>query len=179
MEDLADLREATASLEEVSGYRISGSPLALSPPLAPLTSPTTSPPPALLASSSPLPPTRTVHRAWSDDEIDHVLRLFHRYGPKFRQISRHVEGRSEDAVRQLLTRRGMFAPRPSPARRRCSTKAPRWSRSEDRRLLQALEATTRHQGGGVPWKRVRVAAGLNRLPQSLRNRLARLSAMGV
>ena len=39
----------------------------------------------------PLPPTRTVHRAWSDDEIDYVVRLFHRYGPKFRQVSRHVE----------------------------------------------------------------------------------------
>ena len=140
MDSLEDLRAVTASLEQSSGYTLFDAPLALSPPLAPTTSPVTSPPPALLASSSPLPPTRTVHRAWSDDEIDHVLRLFHRYGPKFRQISRHVEGRSEDAVRQLLTRRGVFAPRPSPARRRCSTKAPRWSRSEDRRLLQALEA---------------------------------------
>ena len=91
MDSLEDLRAVTASLEQSSGYTLFDAPLALSPPLAPTTSPVTSPPPALLASSSPLPPTRTVHRAWSDDEIDHVLRLFHRYGPKFRQISRHVE----------------------------------------------------------------------------------------
>ena len=61
--------------------------------------------------------------------------------------------------------------------RRRSSKAPRWSLSEDRRLLEAFEAVPRHKRGNVPWRQVRAAAGLNRLPQSLRNRLARLAAM--
>jgi hypothetical protein len=182
MEDLGELRAATASIEQSSGYNLFDAPLALSPPLAPTASPLSSPPPALLASPPPPSPTRNARSAglvqsWSDDEMDHVLALFVTYGPRFRKIARHLAGRSEDAVRQVLKRRGVLVPRPSPARRRRSSKAPRWSRSEDRRLLQALEATPRHRSGTVPWKRVRAMAGLNRLPHSLRNRLARLSAM--
>ena len=62
-------------------------------------------------------------------------------------------------------------------RRRRSSKAPRWSLSEDRRLLEAFEAVPRHKRGNVPWCKVQAAAGLDRLPHSLRNRLARLAAM--
>ena len=113
----------------------------------------------------------------ADDALELVLKYFNRYGPKFRRISRFMAGRSEDAVRQLLKRRGLLAPRSSPVRRRRSSKAPRWSRSEDRRLLQAFEAIPRHKRGNVPWCKVQAAAGLDRHPHSLRNRLARLAAM--
>ena len=176
MENLEELRAATVGIEQSSGYNLFDVPLALSPPLAPLASPKLSPPPAPLPSPSPSasPPARVVHHAWTADELELAVGLFHRFGPRFRKIARHIAGRSEDAVRQLLKRRGLLVPRSSPVRRR-SSKAPRWSRSEDRRLLEAFEAVPRHKRGNVPWRQVRAAAGLNRLPQSLRNRLARLS----
>ena len=171
MDDLADLRAAATTIEQSTGYGLCNVPLALSPPLG-------------IASPSPRPPTRkaccagpSAVQSWTDDEIGQVLALFHRYGPRFRKIARHIAGRSEDAVRQVLKRRGVIVPRPSPARPRRSTKAPRWSSSEDRRLLKAVGVVQLHKGGGVPWKQVRAAAGLNRLPHSLRNRLARLSAL--
>ena len=169
----------TTTIEDLHGFQlVDGVPL--TPPLVPKTSPT-SPPPALLPSMTPEPspeplPPRTAPN-WTDDEIELVLKYFNRYGPKFRRISRFMAGRSEDAVRQLLKRRGLLAPRSSPVRRRRSSKAPRWSRSEDRRLLQAFEAIPRHKRGNVPWCKVRAAAGLDRHPHSLRNRLARLAAM--
>ena len=170
MDDLADLRAAATTIEQSTGYSLCNVPLALSPPLG-------------IASPSPRPPTRkaccagpSAVQSWTDDEIGQVLALFHRYGPRFRKIARHIAGRSEDAVRQLLKRRGLLVPRSSPVRRR-SSKAPRWSRSEDRRLLQAYEETPRHKRGNVPWCKVKAAAGLDRHPHSLRNRLARLAAM--
>ena len=176
MSDLSLSRSST--IEDLHGFQlVDGVPL--TPPLVPTTSPATSPPPAPLTSPAPAPlaspPTRTAPN-WSDDELELVVGLFHRFGPKFRRIARHVAGRSEDAVRQLLKRRGLLAPRSSPVRWR-SSKAPRWSLSEDRRLLQAFEATPRHKRGNVPWCKVKAAAGLDRLPHSLRNRLARLTAM--
>ena len=174
MDSLEELRAATASLEQSSGYNLFDAPLPLSPPLAPTTSPATSPPPAPLTSPPASPPARAVPHAWTTDELELAVGLFYRFGPRFRKIARHIAGRSEDAVRQLLKRRGLLVPRSSPVRRR-SSKAPRWSLSEDRRLLRAYEATPRHKHGSVPWRQVRAAAGLNRLPQSLRNRLARLS----
>ena len=51
--------------------------------------------------------------------------------------------------------------------------------SEDRRLMEADEAIPRHKRGNVQWCKVKAAAGLDRLPHSLRNRLARLEAMGA
>ena len=187
MEDLADLLNVSASLEEVSGYKISSLPFQLSPPLAPTASPKSSPPPAPVdspplaplssPSPSPLsspPPARSAHN-WSADEIERVLKYFFRYGPKFRRISRHMAGRSEDSVRQLLKRRGLLVPRSSPVRRR-SSNAPRWTRSEDRRLLEAFETVPRHKRGSVQWRRVKAAAGLDRLPHALRNRMRRLEA---
>ena len=167
----------STSIEDLYGFElVDGVPI--TPPLVPVPSPTSPPPaplpspaPALLASPAP---ARAVPHAWTADELELVVGLFHRFGPRFRKIARHVAGRSEDAVRQLLKRRGLLAPRSSPVRRR-SSKAPRWSLSEDRRLLEAFEAVPRHKRGNVPWRQVRAAAGLNRLPQSLRNRLARLS----
>ncbi len=164
----------TASIEELHGFRLPDG-LALTPPLVPATSPTSPPPAPLLASPETSAPARAVPHAWTTDELELAVGLFYRFGPRFRKIARHIAGRSEDAVRQLLKRRGLLVPRSSPVRRR-SSKAPRWSRSEDRRLLQAFEAVPRHKRGNVPWRQVRAAAGLNRLPQSLRNRLARLSA---
>ena len=168
----------TPSIEELHGFRLPEG-LALTPPLVPKTNPT-SPPPALLPSpapalpSSPAPP-RTTHN-WSTDELELAIGLFYRFGPRFRKIARHVAGRSEDAVRQLLKRRGLLVPRSSPVRRR-SSKAPRWTRSEDRRLMEAFEAVPRHKRGNVAWCKVQLAAGLDRHPHSLRNRLARLAAM--
>ena len=170
----------SSTIEDLHGFQlVDGVPL--TPPLVPGPS-KTSPPPAPLASPSPAPLARppalerAVPHAWTAGELELVVGLFHRFGPRFRKIARHVTGRSEDAVRQLLKRRGLLAPRSSPVRRR-SSKAPRWSRSEDRRLLQALEATPRHKRGSVAWCKVRAVAGLDRLPHSLRNRLARLAAM--
>ena len=182
MENLEELRAATVGIEQSSGYNLFDVPLALSPPLAPLASPKLSPPPAPLPSPSPSasPPARVVHHAWTADELELAVGLFYRWGPTFRRISRHVAGRSEDAVRQVLKRRGLLAPRSSPVRRRQrSTKAPRWSRSEDRRLMEAYEAIPRHKRGNVQWCKVKAAAGLDRLPHSLRNRLARLEGMGA
>ena len=180
MENLEDLRAATASLEQSSGYNLFDTPLPLSPPLAPTTSPATTPPPAPLASPPPVlpssPPPPRIAQNWSTDEVELVVGLFYRFGPRFRKIARHIAGRSEDAVRQLLKRRGLLVPRSSPVRRRRSSKAPHWTRSEDRRLMEAFEATPRHKRGNVPWCKVRIAAGLDRLPHSLRNRLARLTA---
>ena len=129
-------------------------------------------PPAQLAS----PTARTAPNR-SAGELELVIGLFHRFGPRYRKIARHVAGRSEDSVRQVLKRRGLLAPRSSPVRRRRPSKAPRWSRSEDRRLLKAFEAVPRHKRGSVSWCKVKAAAGLDRLPHSLRNRLARLAAM--
>ena len=178
MENLEELRAATVGIEQSSGYNLFDVPLALSPPLAPLASPLSSPPPAPLTSPPPPVPLLPVRTApnWTADELELTVALFHRFGPKFRRIARHIAGRSEDAVRQLLKRRGLLVPRSSPVRRR-SSKAPRWSRSEDRRLLQAYEETPRHKRGNVPWCKVKAAAGLDRHPHSLRNRLARLAAM--
>ena len=167
----------TPSIEELHGFRLPDG-LALTPPLVPATTPT-SPPPAPLPSPSPaLQPSPAARTApnWSTDELELVVGLFYKLGPRFRKIARHVTGRSEDAVRQLLKRRGLLVPRSSPVRRR-SSKAPRWTRSEDRRLLQAFEAVPRHKRGSVSWSKVKVVAGLDRHPHSLRNRLARLAAM--
>ena len=175
MEDLlSDLSlSRSTSIEESYGFElIDGVPI--TPPLVPAASPA-NPPPAPLASPETSAPARAVPHAWTTDELELAVGLFYRFGPRFRKIARHVAGRSEDAVRQLLKRRGLLVPRSSPVRRR-SSKAPRWSLSEDRRLLEAFEAVPRHKRGNVPWRQVRAAAGLNRLPQSLRNRLARLSA---
>ena len=167
-----------SSIEQSYGFDlVDGVPL--TPPLVPAPTPT-SPPPAPLSSPAPVlpssPPQPRAAQNWSTDEIERVVGLFYKLGPRYRKIARHVVGRSEDAVRQLLKRRGLLVPRSSPVRRRRSSKAPRWSLSEDRRLLEAFEAVPRHKRGNVPWRQVRAAAGLNRLPQSLRNRLARLSA---
>ena len=170
----------TSSIEDLHGFQlVDGVPL--TPPLVPAPEPT-NPPPAPLSSSPPVlpsspPPPRTAQN-WTTDEVERVLKYFNRYGPKFRRISRFMAGRSEDSVRQFLKRRGMIAPQSSPIRRQ-SSKAPRWTRSEDRRLLQALEMVPRRQSGNVPWSKVRAAAGLDRRPHSLRNRLARLAAMGT
>ena len=162
----------SSSIEQSYGFElVDGVPL--TPPLVPTPS-KTSPPPAPLASPETSAPARAVPHAWTTDELELAVGLFYRFGPRFRKIARHIAGRSEDAVRQLLKRRGLLVPRSSPVRRR-SSKAARWSRSEDRRLLEAFEAVPRHKRGNVPWRQVRAAAGLNRLPQSLRNRLARLS----
>ncbi len=162
----------SSSIEQSYGFElIDGVPI--TPPLVPAASPA-NPPPAPLASPETSAPARAVPHAWTTDELELAVGLFYRFGPRFRKIARHIAGRSEDAVRQLLKRRGLLAPRSSPVRRR-SSKAPRWSLSEDRRLLEAFEAVPRHKRGNVPWRQVRAAAGLNRLPQSLRNRLARLS----
>ena len=174
MEDLlSDLSlSRSTSIEESYGFElIDGVPI--TPPLVPAASPA-NPPPAPLASPETSAPARAVPHAWTTDELELAVGLFYRFGPRFRKIARHIAGRSEDAVRQLLKRRGLLVPRSSPVRRR-SSKAPRWSLSEDRRLLRAYEATPRHKHGSVPWCKVKAAAGLNRLPQSLRNRLARLS----
>ena len=170
---LSDLSlSRSTSIEESYGFElIDGVPI--TPPLVPAASPA-NPPPAPLASPETSAPARAVPHAWTTDELELAVGLFYRFGPRFRKIARHIAGRSEDAVRQLLKRRGLLVPRSSPVRRR-SSKAPRWSRSEDRRLLEAFEAVPRHKRGNVPWRQVRAAAGLNRLPQSLRNRLARLS----
>jgi hypothetical protein len=187
MENLEELRAATASLEQSSGYNLFEAPLPLSPPLAPLATPKLSPSPAPLSSPSPAPlaspspallasPAARTAPNWSADELELAIGLFYRFGPRYRKIARHVAGRSEDAVRQLLKRRGLLAPRSSPVRRR-SSNAPRWSQSEDRRLLKALEAVPRRKRGSVPWSKVKAAAGLERHPHSLRNRLARLTAM--
>ena len=179
MDSLEDLRAATTSLEQSSGYNLFEAPLALSPPLAPLASPKLSPPPAPLSSPSPAllasPAPARIAQNWSTDEVERVLKYFFRYGPKFRRISRHMAGRSEDSVRQLLKRRGLLVPRSSPVRRR-SSNAPRWTRSEDLRLLQAFEAIPRHRRGSVQWRKVQAAAGLDRLPHALRNRMRRLEA---
>ena len=166
----------TSSIEQSYGFQlVDGVPL--TPPLVPTPGPT-SPPPVPLPSPSPVlpssPPPARIAQNWSTDEVERVVGLFYHMGPKYRAIARHVVGRSEDAVRQLLKRRGLLAPRSSPVRRRPS-KAPRWSKSEDRRLLEAFEAVPRRQSGSVPWSKVKAAAGLDRLPHSLRNRLARLS----
>ena len=168
----------SSSIEQSYGFElVDGVPL--TPPLVPATGPT-SPPPALLSSPAPAPqlspslPARTASN-WSTDELELAIGLFYRFGPRFRKIARHVAGRSEDAVRQLLKRRGLLVPRSSPVRRR-SSKAPRWSKSEDRRLMEAFEAVPRHKRGNVPWRKVRAVAGLDRHPHSLRNRLARLTA---
>ena len=170
---LSDLSlSRSTSIEDRYGFElIDGVPL--TPPLVPAASPA-NPPPAPLASPETSAPARAVPHAWTTDELELAVGLFYRFGPRFRKIARHIAGRSEDAVRQLLKRRGLLVPRSSPVRRR-SSKAARWSRSEDRRLLEAFEAVPRHKRGNVPWRQVRAAAGLNRLPQSLRNRLARLS----
>ena len=176
MEDLlSDLSlSRSTSIEESYGFElIDGVPI--TPPLVPAASPA-NPPPAPLASPETSAPARAVPHAWTTDELELAVGLFYRFGPRFRKIARHIAGRSEDAVRQLLKRRGLLVPRSSPVRRR-SSKAPRWSRSEDRRLLQAFEAIPRHKRGNVPWCKVRAAAGLDRHPHSLRNRLARLAAM--
>ena len=176
MEDLlSDLSlSRSTSIEESYGFElIDGVPI--TPPLVPAASPA-NPPPAPLASPETSAPARAVPHAWTTDELELAVGLFYRFGPRFRKIARHIAGRSEDAVRQLLKRRGLLVPRSSPVRRR-SSKAPRWSRSEDRRLLEAFEAVPRHKRGNVPWCKVQAAAGLDRLPHSLRNRLARLAAM--
>ena len=149
----------------------------LTPPLVPAASPA-NPPPAPLASPETSAPARAVPHAWTTDELELAVGLFYRFGPRFRKIARHIAGRSEDAVRQLLKRRGLLVPRSSPVRRR-SSKAPRWTRSEDRRLMEAFEAVPRHRRGNVAWCKVQLAAGLDRHPHSLRNRLARLAAMEV
>ena len=167
-----------SSIEQSYGFDlVDGVPL--TPTLAPTPGPT-NPPPALLSSPSPVLPSSPaparIAQNWTADELELVVGLFYRFGPRFRKIARHVTGRSEDSVRQLLKRRGLLVPRSSPVRRR-SSKAPRWTRSEDRRLLQAFEAVPRHKRGSVSWSKVRIAAGLDRLPHSLRNRLARLAAM--
>ena len=175
MEDLlSDLSlSRSTSIEESYGFElIDGVPI--TPPLVPAASPA-NPPPAPLASPETSAPARAVPHAWTTDELELAVGLFYRFGPRFRKIARHIAGRSEDAVRQLLKRRGLLVPRSSPVRRR-SSKAPRWSRSEDRRLLQAFEAIPRHKRGNVPWCKVQAAAGLDRHPHSLRNRLARLAA---
>ena len=176
---LSDLSlSRSTSIEDRYGFElIDGVPL--TPPLVPTPS-KTSPPAAPLSSPPPVlpsspPPARIAHN-WSTDEVERVVGLFYKLGPRFRKIARHVAGRSEDSVRQLLKRRGLLVPRSSPVRRRRSSKAPRWSRSEDRRLLEALEAVPRHKRGNVPWRKVRAVAGLDRHPHSLRNRLARLTA---
>ena len=180
MEEFEHLSLSRASsIEQSYGFElVDGVPL--TPPLVPTPTPT-SPPPAPLASPAPVlpssPPPARAAQNWSTDEVERVVGLFYKFGPRYRKIARHVVGRSEDAVRQLLKRRGLLAPRSSPVRRRRSSKAPRWSRSEDRRLLQAFEAIPRHKRGNVPWCKVQAAAGLDRLPHSLRNRLARLAAM--
>ena len=177
---LSDLSlSRSTSIEDRYGFElIDGVPL--TPPLVPAPTPT-NPPPATLASPSPVLPSSLpqprVAQNWTDDELELAIGLFYRYGARFRKIARHVAGRSEDSVRQLLKRRGLLAPRSSPVRRRRSSNAPRWSRSEDKRLLQALEVVPRHKRGNVPWRKVRAAAGLDRHPHSLRNRLARLAAM--
>ena len=170
----------SSSIEDLYGFElIDGVPI--TPPLVPSASPKPSPPPAPLSSPSPaLQPSPAPPRAapnWTDGEIELVLKYFNRYGPKFRRISRFMAGRSEDAVRQLLKRRGLLVPRSSPIRRR-SSKAPRWTRSEDRRLMEALEAVPRHKRGNVPWRKVKAVAGLDRLPHALRNRMRRLEEMG-
>ena len=178
MEDLlSDLSlSRSTSIEESYGFElIDGVPI--TPPLVPAASPA-NPPPAPLASPETSAPARAVPHAWTTDELELAVGLFYRFGPRFRKIARHIAGRSEDAVRQLLKRRGLLVPRSSPVRRR-SSKAPRWSRSEDRRLLEAFEAVPRHKRGNVPWCKVQAAAGLDRHPHSLRNRLARLTAMSV
>ena len=169
-----------SSIEDLHGFQlVDGVPL--TPPLAPTPEPT-SPSPALLASPSAVlpssPPPARVAQTWSADEVERVLKYFYIHGPKFRRISRYMAGRSEDSVRQLLKRRGVLAPRSSPIRRQ-SSKAPRWSKSEDRRLLEAFETVPRHKCGSVQWRKVRVAAGLDRLPHALRNRLRRLEEMGA
>ena len=169
----------TTTIEDLHGFQLVDG-LALTPPLVPAATPT-SPPPALLSSPSvvlPSSPAARTAQNWSAAEVERVVGLFYRMGPKYRAIARHVVGRSEDAVRQLLKRRGLLAPRSSPVRRR-SSKAPRWSRSEDRRLMEAFEAIPRHRRGNVQWSKVRIAAGLDRLPHSLRNRMTRLAAKGA
>ena len=170
-----------SSIEDLHGFQlVDGVPL--TPPLVPAPS-KTSPLPALLSSPSAVlpssPPPARAAQNWSTDEVERVVGLFYKLGPRFRKIARHVVGRSEDAVRQLLKRRGLLVPRSSPVRRRRSSKAPRWSRSEDRRLIEAFEAIPRHRRGNVQWSKVRIAAGLDRHPHSLRNRMTRLAAMGA
>ena len=82
MEELTDLLNVSASLEDVSGYKISSLPFELSPPLAPTASPKPSPPPAPLDTpspsprSSPSPPARTTHN-WSAAEVERVLKYFY------------------------------------------------------------------------------------------------------
>lgn len=92
------------SIEDLHGFQlVDGVPI--TPPLVPAASPT-SPPPAPLTSPETSAPARAVPHAWTADELELVVGLFHRFGPRFRKIARHVAGRSEDAVRQLLKRRG-------------------------------------------------------------------------
>ena len=172
---LSDLSlSRSTSIEESYGFElIDGVPI--TPPLVPAASPA-NPPPAPLASPETSAPARAVPHAWTTDELELAVGLFYRFGPRFRKIARHIAGRSEDAVRQLLKRRGLLVPRSSPVRRRSSSN-PRWSRSEDRRLLQAFEAIPRHRRGSVQWRKVQAAAGLDRLPHALRNRMRRLEEM--
>ena len=168
-----------SSIEQSYGFQlVDGVPI--TPPLVPAPTPT-NPSPALLSSpSAVLPSSPAPARAaqnWSTAEVERVLKYFYIHGPKFRRISRYMAGRSEDSVRQLLKRRGVLAPRPSPVQRR-SSKAPRWTRSEDLRLMEAFQATPRHSRGNVQWRKVGRAARLDRLPHALRNRMRRLEEIG-
>ena len=178
LEDLSLSR--SSSSEDFYGCQLVDGVVPITPPLVPTPSPQPSPPPAPLDTPSPAPrssPSPPRPHNWSAGEVERVLKYFFRYGPKFRRISRHMAGRSEDSVRQLLKRRGLLVPRSSPVRRR-SSNAPRWTRSEDLRLLQAFEAIPRHRRGSVQWRKVQAAAGLDRLPHALRNRVRRLEEMG-
>ena len=156
----------TATIEQSSGYNLFDVPLALSPPLAPTTTPATSPPPAPLTSSppgpspSPEPPARRSSRMWTPREVLAVVALHRKFGNQFRRIAR-LTLRSEGAVRGILVRRG-FLP---PPQKRLKPAAPqaRWTAEEDAALLAAIETTPRHErSGDFRWTAICKAAGLNR-----------------
>jgi len=188
MDNLEELRAATASLEQSSGYTLFDTPLPLSPPLAPTTTPVTSPPPAPLvpapapsppfpspAQLQPAPRPRTTH-FWSPAEVREVVALYGELGKKFRRIAR-LTLRSEGAVRGILVRRGVLPP----PKKRVTPAVPqeRWTAEEDQALLAAIETTPRHERGGFRWKAIARRAGLKRPAHAARNRAGRLALEGA
>lgn len=122
----------------------------------------------------PLPPPRRRRTDWTEDDDEHLLRLFDLYGSKWREIARASGSpRSDDAIRNRIQRLNERANTPPAAKPRAPAaasagEAPRrpWSEGEDKRLRELVETTR-------SWRSI-ACEFTGRTPHACRNRVFRL-----
>ena len=113
-------------------------------------------------------PRTSARGAWTKEEIRKVAQGYRRWGGQWREIAKTLEGRSDDAVRQMWCRRNEHANKTRAGPRGPTGPRLRWSASLDDRLRRGFGEY------GKRWATIATVYDLDRSGSAVKSRAYRL-----